>query len=175
MKIDVSKIENFEGMTPEEKVEALTNFEIETPDGDAAKYKNLLNKANAEAAEYKKQLREHMSEAEREKAEREEKEKALADELASLKHDKTVADYTSQFQALGYDSELAKSTAEAMANGDMATVFANQKAYSESLTAKAKAELIGSQPTPSAGETPTPIDYDKMTDAEYYAAIKQHN
>ena len=51
MKIDVSKIEGFEEMTPEQKVEALTNLEIETPDGDAAKYKNLLNKANAEAAE----------------------------------------------------------------------------------------------------------------------------
>ena len=153
--IDVSKIEGYENMTAEEKVVALENYTIEEPQNvDVTKLKSALNKASSEAAEYKKQLRAQMSEADREKAEREEREKALSEELASLKHDKVVAEYVSQYQALGYDIDLAKSTAEAMANGDMPTVFANQKTFSENMTAKLKAEYIDKQPSLSKGGVP---------------------
>ena len=65
MKIDVSKIEGYAEMTAEEKLAALEALEI----GEGMVDKKLLDKANSEAADYKRQLRQAMSDAERKAAE----------------------------------------------------------------------------------------------------------
>ena len=61
MKIDVKKIEGFDTMSAEEKLNALLGYEIEEPKHDESaeitKYKTLISKANAEAAKYKDELR----------------------------------------------------------------------------------------------------------------------
>ena len=76
MKIDVTKIEGYENMTAEEKLAALENFDIEEKPNDESKWKSALDKATAEAAKYKKELREKQTESERLEAERAEKDKA---------------------------------------------------------------------------------------------------
>ena len=59
MKIDTSKIENFESMTAEEKVQALQDFDFETE--DVEKLKNAVSKANSECASWKKKYNETLS------------------------------------------------------------------------------------------------------------------
>lgn len=146
MKID---IENYENMTPEEKLAALEAYE---PDMSGFVKKELLEKANSEAANYKKQLREKLSEDEAKKAqEAEEKERLLA-RLEELEHERSVNVFTTSYLGMGYDEKLAKSSAEALAKGDMDTVFKNQKVFMETKEKNLRAELLKQTPPPPAGE-----------------------
>lgn len=168
-KIDVTKIPGYDTMTVEEKCAALEAFEYED-DGD--KLRNSLNKANSEAAEYKRLLREKQSEQEKAEADRLEKEKAMQDELAALRKEKTMSAYKVSYLAMGYPEELAKSSAEAMVDGNMDAVFANQKTFMEAHDKALNEEKFKNTPTPPGGSAPTP-NYDEMSDEEYYRAIKK--
>lgn len=174
MKISTEKIEGYENMTAEEKLAALENYEFEVPNTEEAKLKNLLNKANSEAASYKKALKElqdqKLTDEERAKLEREESEKALKEELANLKKSQAIAEYKANFLANGYDEELASKTAEALFNGDMVTVFANQKTFADTVKAKAKEELLNSTPGLSKG-TPPKGDEDDASVAAFKKAM----
>ena len=67
-KIDISSIEGYAEMSAEEKLEALEAFELPEPDYSGYVKKELLDKASSEAANFKKQLREKMTEEEAAKA-----------------------------------------------------------------------------------------------------------
>jgi len=149
MKIDTSTINGFDEMSAEEKIEALQNFEFED---DSIKLKTLLAKANSEASDYKKQLREKQSEEERMKAEREESDKALRNELEMLRKEKTISSLKSQYLELGYDGELAEKSANAMADGDTDSVFAYQKSFLENQKKMFEKESLANQPDITAGE-----------------------
>lgn len=162
--IDVSKIEGYAEMTAEEKVKILESYEFNDDSDALDKLKRQMSKANAEASEYKKKLKEKMTEEELAKAKRDEETNAMREELETLRKEKAVSGYENQFLALGYDSELAKSTAVAMAEGNMATVFANQKKFNELQVEKIKAEAMKNQPDLSKGGKPTQEDIDKKND-----------
>ena len=88
--IDVSTIEGYEGMTAEQKVEALTKFEI--PESvDLSKYvsKDVFDKKASEAAGLSKQLKEKMTEDEKKKAEADESNKKILEELEQLRRFRT--------------------------------------------------------------------------------------
>ena len=69
-KIDISKIENYASLTPEQKLTALEAYEVEDAGGgDLEKYKAAASKANSEAAELKRQLKARMTEDEQKEAE----------------------------------------------------------------------------------------------------------
>ena len=158
MKIDTSKITGYADMTAEEKLKALEEFEIETPkdNGDeVTKLKTALSKANSDAAEWKRQFREKQSEAERAEAERKEHEQAVEDELRTLRRDKTVSGYVAQCLALGYDKDLALRAAEAMADGDAASILACQQDFLESKQKEIEAAALNKQPTLTSGAPPT--------------------
>ena len=53
-KIDISKIDGYEGMTPDNKVKAIEAFEYEDNLSEVERYKNAVTKANSEAEEWKK-------------------------------------------------------------------------------------------------------------------------
>ena len=63
-KIDINAIEGYAEMSAEEKLAALESFEIPEPDFTGYVKKELLDKASSEAASFKKQLREKMTEEE---------------------------------------------------------------------------------------------------------------
>ena len=164
-KIDISKIEGYETMTLEEKLAALEAIEL--PDVD--KMKSALDKATSEAAGYKKQLRERMTEDEAAKAKAAEDMAAVMQELEALRADKAVGELTTQFMGIGYDEALAKSTATAIQKGDMAAMFKNHAKFVADREKALKAELLKSTPTPPAGDGdkgPTKEDFRKMTLAE---------
>lgn len=157
-------IENYDTMTPEEKIAAL-----EASYADGEKMKSALDKATSEAAAFKKQLRERMTEDEAKAAKDAEERAAIMAELEVLRHEKLVGTYVTSYMALGYDEKLAKATAEAMAKGDMATVFANQKNHADAREKALRAELLKQTPPPPAGGDPSGMkkeDFAKMSLAE---------
>lgn len=119
------------------------------------KLKAALSKANSEAAEYKRQLREKQSASEREAAERAEQEKAMRDELETLRKEKAVTDYTNKALEVGFEAEIAAQTANAMADGNMDAVFDALKAFVEATKTRLENEALNRQPALSAGVPPT--------------------
>ena len=148
MKINVKNIENYESMTDAEKVAALEAYETDMS-GFVAK--SVADKLASEAAEYKKKLREAMTDEEAKATKDAEEREALLKRVAELEHDKLVSEYTATYAAMGYDEKLAKSSAEALANGDMETVFKNQRTYADTREKALKTELLKQTPPPAAG------------------------
>jgi hypothetical protein len=161
MKID---IENYAEMSPEEKIAAL-----EANYSSVAQHKANADKAASEAAEYKKKLRERMTEDEAKAVKAAEDHAALMAELESLRTEKLVANYTNSYLTMGYDEKLAKSTAEALAKGDMDTVFKNQKIHADNREKALRTELLKNTPPPAAGKTDTGMtkeQFSKLTLAQ---------
>lgn len=148
MKIDTTKIVGFDEMSAEEKIKALTEYEVDVPDNSAEinRYKKLISDANGEAAKYKKQLNERPTTDDM---------ASLKEQVATLQRDKTISEYKSNYIALGYSEELATTTAIAMVDGDMATVFANQKAFNDATKSEYERQKVVAQPTPTSGK---PVD-----------------
>jgi hypothetical protein len=172
-KIDISKIEGYETMTVEEKLAALEAMEL--PDVD--KMKSALDKATSEAAGYKKQLRDRMSEDEAAKAKDAEERAAIMAELETLKAEKAISEYTAQFMGIGYDEALAKATAQAVQKGDMTAMFKNHAKFVAEREKALKAELLKNTPAPPAGDGdkgPSKEAFQKMTLAEKQIFAKEH-
>ena len=147
--IDTSVIEGFDGMTAEQKIDALLKLEI--PEAvDMSKFisKELFDKKASEAANLSKQLREKQTDDEAAKAEQEKLFKDMKSELETLRKDKTVSEYTAKYIALGYDKDLAVDTAKAMADGDMEKVFANGEKHKAAMEKKIKEDLMSKTPKP---------------------------
>lgn len=151
-KIDTARIEGYESMTPEQKLAALEAFDIPDPDYTGYVKKEMLEKANSEAAGYKKQLREKMTQDEQNQAQTAEAMQAMKDELETLRREKTITDYTKRWMGVGYDEALATATAQAMVSGDLDVVFKNHSKFLSDREKALKAELLKDTPTPPAGE-----------------------
>ena len=130
------------------KTEPAVNPEVE-------KLKAALTKASADAAEWKRQLRERQSAEEREKAERAEQDQTMREELEALRKDKQVSDYTAKCIALNFDADLAAQTANALADGNMESVFDCLKAFVEATKTRLENEALNRQPGLSTGVPPT--------------------
>ena len=164
-----TSIEGYENMTAEEKLAALEALDIAEPDYTGYVKKDLLDKANSEAAGYKKQLREHMSEEEAAKAKAAEEMASIMEEVKILRQEKAVTDMTKRWMGVGYSEELATATAKAMADGEMDTVFKNHAKFLADREKALKAELLKGTPTPPAGDgekKPTKDDLKNMSLAE---------
>lgn len=150
-KVDITKIEGYEGMTPEEKIKALEAYEIEDVQPDYSGYvkKDVFDKTASELAGVKKQLKEKMTDDEAAKQKEQEEREELQSKYDELLHKSLVSDYKAEYLAAGYDEKLAAETAEAMASGDTAKVFANQKKHLESVEKKARAEALKDTPKPT--------------------------
>lgn len=147
MKIDFTKIEGYrEDMSAEEKLALLDKWE---PDGWVKK--EVFDRTASELAEYKRKLREKMSEEERKEAERQEAEAALKAELESLRKEAAITKNKAKFLSLGYDEKLAEDTARALADGDFEKVFANQAIHLENVKKAAIAAALANEPKPPAG------------------------
>lgn len=143
-------IENYESMSPEEKIAALeANFT------EVAQVKAARDKAASEAADFKKQLRERMTEDEAKAAEREAEIAKVMAEVETLRHEKKVSAYVNAYMAMGYDEKLAKASAEAMAKGDTEAVLKNQKIHLENREKALRTELLMQTPPPAGGNPDT--------------------
>ena len=151
-----------EGMTLEEINAALADRElVDKSQYDGFVPKSLLEKANSEAADYKKKWKAASSEQEQKAIDDAEKQAAIEEELKTLRRASKVSDYEKQHLALKYDEKDAKEIAEALYDGDMDTVFRIQKKHEEALQKTIKADLMKQMPTPPSGNQTT-IDYSKQ-------------
>lgn len=157
-KIDPSKIEGFDNLSADEKVAALLNQEIEveqTEPADVTKLKTSLSKANSEAAEYKRLLREKQTEAERAEADRAEREKALQDELASYRDRERISTYKANLMGAGIDEPTADLMAKSLPEGVQDEYFLATKSFLDNQRQKLLTESINKQPGLSVGTPPT--------------------
>ena len=151
-----------EGMTLEEINAALADRElVDKSQYDGFVPKSLLEKANSEAADYKKKWKAASSEQEQKAIDDAEKQAAIEEELKTLRRASKVSDYEKQHLALKYDEKDAKEIAEALYDGDMDTVFRIQKKHEEALQKTIKADLMKQMPTPPSGNQTT-VDYSKQ-------------
>ena len=156
-KIDVTKIEGYESMTAEEKLAALEAYEFEAPapsTDSEAKLKEALSRANGDAAEWKRKYRATLDDAKRAEEERAERDRAKDEELETLRKERQISKLEAQYLAVGYSPELASSSAKAQAEGDTATVLANQTKFIEDTKKKLEAEALGKQPPITPGKPP---------------------
>lgn len=151
--IDTAKIEGFADMTAEQKLDVILKMDF--PDMSQYVSKSVFDSKASEAAKLSKQLKERMTEDEQKKAEEAEQLANLKSELEQLRKDKTVSDWTARYIGMGYDKALAKATAEAMASGDMDTVFANGEKHREELEKQIRQDILKKTPKPdgSGGHT----------------------
>lgn len=149
-----------EGMTNDEIVEALADVSLPQDNSDELKrYKDAVSKANSEAADYKRKLKEKMSEEEKKSTEEAERFAKLEAENKELNKRILVSDYTSKFIASGMDEATAKKSAEAAFSGDFDTVIANFNAQIASVKETVKAELLNSTPSLQGGNNTKVKDY----------------
>lgn len=161
-KIDITKIEGYENMTPEEKLAALEAFEYEDNSSELERYKNAASKANSEAAEWRKKHNALLSEEEQKKQANDEELTTLREKVAAMEKERLVTGHKTQYLALGYDEALADATAKALADGDTAKVFANHKKFLETHDKTLKADLLKDTPTPPAGEGGETMTLEKL-------------
>ena len=142
------KIEGYADLSAEEKLKALEGLEIEESNNDEEieKYKNLLQKANSEAAGYKKQMRDKLTEQEKLEAERQEELQKKDELLKSLLKEKDISKYQANFLKIGLDSELAEKSAKSLSDGDIDSVFANLSKFTTGLKKSIESELLKRTP-----------------------------
>lgn len=175
-KIDTSKIVGYADMSAEEKLKALEAFEIEDSSSEIENYKKMISKANSEAADWKRKHNALLSEEEKAKAEAEEERQRKENEFAEmqkrlndLETEKTVALYQTKLVSMGYNSDLASSTAKALSEGKMNEVFANMAQHLDAKEKDLRASILKDTPSPNTGATTNEItkeDFKKMGYAE---------
>ena len=167
-----------EGMTIEEINEALESIEMPT-DGSAEieRLRKALSKSNSESAEYKRQLREKMTEDEQKANEDAERFEKLQKDYDELVRKVTLSENKAKLLSLGYEDALATETAEAMVNGEIDKVFANQKKHIESVEKKVRSELTKDTPKPDGGNSGVGITKEallKMSSGERLRFSQEH-
>ena len=178
-KVDITKIEGYEGMTPEEKIKALEAYEIEDVQPDYSGYvkKDVFDKTASELAGVKKQLKEKMTDDEAAKQKEQEEREELQSKYEKLLHDSEVSKNKAKLIALGYEEKLADDTAEAMVTGDLEKVMANQKKHLEAVEKKVRAEALKDTPKPTGDGDSKTMTLEKlrgMTPSERYTYSQEH-
>lgn len=167
-----------EGMTFEEVESALESVTIpEDNSAEIERLKNALSKSNSEAAGYKKQLREKMTEDEQKKQKEQEEREELQNKYDKLLRESVIVKNKAKLVALGYEEALADETAEAMADGDSDKVFANQQKHLASFEKKVRAEALKDTPKPTPdgdSKTMTLEKFRKLSPTERHKFYTEH-
>ena len=151
MKIDTTTIEGYESMTAEEKLAALESFEYDDHAEENARLKAANTKASKDAAEWKRKHNALLDDDQKKQQEAAEKQQQMEEELETLRREKKESVYKSKFLSDGYDEELAQSSAEALASGDVDTFFKNQKKFIELHDKEYKKKLMNQDLKPDGG------------------------
>lgn len=180
MKIDTSTIDNYSEMSAEEKVTALENYEFEDNSSKLDEYKKLIDKANHEAADYKKKLKALEDSAVNQENDSQAKLNELQEQLAELQRKDAISSQTANYLSMkGFTKELAAETAQAQVDGDMETVFANLTKAQENFENDIKKGIMQGTPKPksegsSAGGTMTLDKFKKLSLEERANFASEH-
>lgn len=147
----IESIEGYADMTPEQKLAAIEALETSAPDYTGYVKKDVLDAKAKEAAELSRKLKEKMTEEEQKEAERIAAEKALQEELETLRKEKTVSTLRAEYVSLGYDAESATKAAQAKVDGDSQTELEIMKAFLEAQKQAVIKQALEGTPRPPAG------------------------
>ena len=176
-KIDVTQIEGYADMTAEEKLKALESYDVPDPDYSGYVSKEQFDKTASELAAKKKELTEKLSEDERQKQEEQEQREELQKKYDTLLRESTVSKNKAKLLGLGYEEKLADETAEAMADGNLDKVFANQKKHLDAVEKRVRAEVLKETPKPTGdgdSKTMTLKQLREMSPAERLKFSQEH-
>ena len=176
-KIDTSKIEGYDSMSAEDKLKALEEYEYEDNADELEKQKNLLSKANGEAAEWKKKFNALSKDGDKEKKTLEEKYNELSTEVETLKKEKKQSEYVAALVSQGFSEDNAKEAAAALIEGDMVKYFECSKKHNEGLEKDIEARLLKNTQRPPAGDPDvgmTKEKFMKLSPAEKYKFSQEH-
>ena len=154
--IDVTQIDGFENMTPEQKIEALLGVEIpEKVDTSKMVSKELFDRKASELAAANKKLQSKMTEDEQKQAEREAAEEAakqeteaLKAEIEELKKSKKIDTLMLGFSAIGFDDKKAPEMANIFHEQDSVKFFDNMKKFLADYKKAIEKELMDKTPAP---------------------------
>lgn len=153
-----------DGMTMQEIETALSGVSLDNSK-EIERMKNAVSKANSEAADFKRQLRDATASATEKDTAWQDKYQDLEKRFASLERERNIGNHKNRFLELGYEGSLAESTATAMVDGDLETVFRNQKTFLEAHDKQVLQDTLRQTPRPGSVQTGTaPVDYGKMID-----------
>lgn len=163
-------IENESKNEPETK--GAENSEIE-------RLKAALAKANSEAGNYRKQLRERQTAEEAAAAERAEKDAEREELLNSLIREKTEGQYAKRLMSLGLTEEDASKTAKGLPNGIDNSFFDGLLKYKAELEKNIRAEIIKWTPKLETSNTSDNVtvskeQFDKMGYIERVNLLKNN-
>ena len=136
---------------------------------------------SSELAEAKKTLKGKLSEDEAAKAQADADRKALEDKYTELLRKSTIAEHTARYIAMpGYDEKLARETAEALFDGKMDVVFANQQKANAAYEKKLRADLVKQDPKPDGAgggneEKNEAVEFAKKLGKQRADALKNAN
>lgn len=154
-----------DGMTDEE---AQAKFsEIYMPrsehEKELEKNKSLIDTYSAQIAENKRKERERMSEAEKLEADRQAQWEALEESNKKLQRELQVRNLMSGYMERGFDKDLAMETANAMFDGDSATVMSNEKIFADKRESMLKSAWEKEYSVnPPAGNGSGKVDFSKQ-------------
>lgn len=176
-KIDVTKIEGYAEMSAEDKLKALEAYDVPDPDYSGFVTKEQFDKTASELAAKKKELRDKLTDDEAAKQKEQEERESMQKELDALRRESVVSKNKARLIALGYEEALADETAEAMADGKIEKVFANQKKHLEAFEKKVRAEALKNTPKPTPdgdGKTMTLKTLREMSPADRLKFSQEH-
>lgn len=131
------------------------------------KLKQANTKASSEAAKFKKDLQAKMTDDEKAL----ESQKALQEELETLKREKAIATDKAKLLSVGFGEDDANDFAESLSENDKDKLFNSLKNFIESHDKEVAAERVSKMPNPKSGQKQeTAKDYDLNTMS--YADIK---
>lgn len=156
-----------EDLTVEDIATVLKGVNLNADKDEIARLKAANDKLSAENADKKRELQKHLTEEQKKAIEQEEQVRQIIEQNKSLLRERDIANHVKEFALQGYSEELALKTATALADGDLATVFANQKTFLAEHDKAVIAEQMKKTPAPAAGggTGSTVVDYSKQIES----------
>lgn len=178
-KTNVDEIMGGEPKADESKAETKTAEEMYAELlADNKRMKKAVDKATADASEWKKKYMATQSESEKLSMEKAERDAALKEELEALRKESKVNKYAKSFMACGYSEEMATKAAEAQYSGDTDELFRLQKLHSDNMAKQIRADIMKSMPVPATGNDDgvhiTQEQFDKMSYMEQLDLFEKH-
>lgn len=146
--------------------------ELERLRTENGKLKNAQSSASADAAKYKKELRDRMSEQDRAAAETKELIEQLKADNAALKRSQTLAEYEAGFIGQGFNKDLAKRAAEATHDQNFADLMAIVGEFVEAHDKQLSENAMRSMARPGTGGGGATVTQEQFDAMEYAERLK---
>lgn len=149
--------------------------ELERLKTENGKLKAAQSNASADAAKWKKELRESMDEKTRAEAETKELIAQLKAENEAMKRNQGVAERTASYIGVGFSAELAKKAAEASFDGKHDDFMLALKAFITEHDKALAADALRNNPRPGAGGKDAAVTKEQFEKMNYAQRAKLYD